>query len=127
ESALRFANLGARVIGGCCGTTPAHIQAIAEALHQYVPTASPVNSTNEHRSPIVSVNEPSTHQLDAEEKQSDELSIVELVKKRHTVIVELDPPRDLDITKFMAGAAALKAARADAVTLADNSLAVTRM
>ena len=49
------------------------------------------------------------------------------MKKRHTVIVELDPPRDLDITKFMAGAAALKAARADAVTMADNSLAVTRM
>ena len=43
ESALRFANLGARVIGGCCGTTPAHIQAIAEALHQYVPTVSRLN------------------------------------------------------------------------------------
>ena len=48
------------------------------------------------------------------------------MKERHTVIVELDPPRDLDITKFMKGAEALKSG-ADALTLADNSLAVTRM
>jgi homocysteine S-methyltransferase len=54
-------------------------------------------------------------------------NIVDLVKRRHTVIVELDPPRDLDIGKFMAGAAALKEANADAITMADNSLAVTRM
>ena len=54
-------------------------------------------------------------------------TIVDLVKHRHTVIVELDPPRDLDIAKFMKGAETLKAAGADALTLADNSLAVTRM
>lgn len=41
--------------------------------------------------------------------------------------MELDPPRDLDIGKFMEGAAALKEAGVDALTLADNSLAVTRM
>jgi homocysteine S-methyltransferase len=56
-----------------------------------------------------------------------EPNLVDIVKVRHTVIVELDPPRDLDITKFMAGAAALKACGADAITMADNSLAVTRM
>lgn len=49
------------------------------------------------------------------------------MKERHTVIVELDPPRDLDIRRFMDGAAALKEAGVDALTLADNSLAVTRM
>ncbi len=30
--ARRFVALGARVVGGCCGSTPAHIQAIARAL-----------------------------------------------------------------------------------------------
>ncbi|MEB9896886.1 methylenetetrahydrofolate reductase, partial [Bacillus cereus] len=54
-------------------------------------------------------------------------SLVDTVRERHTVIVELDPPRDLDIAKFMLGAQALKDAGADALTLADNSLAVTRM
>ncbi len=35
-------------------------------------------------------------------------TIVDLVKQRHTVIVELDPPRDLDIAKFMKGAETLE-------------------
>jgi methionine synthase I (cobalamin-dependent)/5,10-methylenetetrahydrofolate reductase len=126
ESALRFAGLGARVIGGCCGTTPAHIQAIAEALHQYVPNEFANELKQEKRSAAVTIAEP-LNNADQPSSQNEELSIIELVKKRHTVIVELDPPRDLDITKFMAGAAALKAAQADAITMADNSLAVTRM
>lgn len=121
ESALRFADLGARVIGGCCGTTPAHIQAMAEALTHYTP-----NGAGEDRIRSVTISEP-IQIPEVKLPQSEELSIIEQVKKRHTVIVELDPPRDLDITKFMAGAAALKAARADAITMADNSLAVTRM
>jgi 5-methyltetrahydrofolate--homocysteine methyltransferase len=32
KAAVRFADAGARIIGGCCGTTPGHIRAIAEAL-----------------------------------------------------------------------------------------------
>jgi 5-methyltetrahydrofolate--homocysteine methyltransferase len=32
EYALRYAELGAKIIGGCCGSTPAHIQAMAAAL-----------------------------------------------------------------------------------------------
>jgi 5,10-methylenetetrahydrofolate reductase len=56
-----------------------------------------------------------------------EPSLVDLVKERHVVIVELDPPRDLNIEKFMKGSVALHEAGADAITLADNSLAVTRM
>jgi methionine synthase I (cobalamin-dependent) len=32
EHARRAWDLGARIVGGCCGTTPAHIRAIAAAL-----------------------------------------------------------------------------------------------
>ncbi len=32
EYARKFVALGARVVGGCCGSTPAHIQAIAQAM-----------------------------------------------------------------------------------------------
>lgn len=123
-SALRFADAGAKLIGGCCGTTPEHIAEIAKALQGYLPAEqsaapapaeSPAIVVEEAPAPV----EPPTH--DAEP------SIVDLVRERHTIIVELDPPRDLDITKFMAGAQALKDAQADALTMADNSLAVTRM
>jgi 5-methyltetrahydrofolate--homocysteine methyltransferase len=33
EHALRYVGLGARIVGGCCGTTPDHVRAIAEAVH----------------------------------------------------------------------------------------------
>ncbi len=54
-------------------------------------------------------------------------TLPEMVQEQTTVIVELDPPRDLDYTPYLEGAAALKDAGADAITLADNSLAITRM
>ena len=34
EYAISFWQEGANVIGGCCGTTPEHIAAMAEAMHQ---------------------------------------------------------------------------------------------
>ncbi|WP_424765867.1 bifunctional homocysteine S-methyltransferase/methylenetetrahydrofolate reductase [Paenibacillus sp. sgz302251] len=132
ETAMRFADRGARLIGGCCGTTPEHVAAMAAALDGYVPQSGQVSSVVKTSEKIVV--QPAAHQAGpsnavAESKHAaaSEPSIVELVQKRHTVIVELDPPRDLDIRKFMDGAAALKEAKADAVTMADNSLAVTRM
>ena len=129
SSAIRFADAGVRLIGGCCGTTPDHIAAIAGALKGYVPqsqSADAANTTATSQLPetiTLSESEPAT----APPAQPAEPSIVDLVRERHTVIVELDPPRDLDIAKFMAGAQALKDAQADALTMADNSLAVTRM
>jgi 5-methyltetrahydrofolate--homocysteine methyltransferase len=32
EYALRYVELGAKIVGGCCGNTPAHIKAMADAL-----------------------------------------------------------------------------------------------
>ncbi len=131
ESAKRFADRGAVLIGGCCGTTPAHIEAIAKSLAGYVPVPAETAVDTAARDRVV-VAEPPT-KPDASDAGLDGAgdafgpAITELVRERHTVIVELDPPRDLDIRKFMAGAEALKAAGADAVTMADNSLAVTRM
>ncbi|WP_138751691.1 bifunctional homocysteine S-methyltransferase/methylenetetrahydrofolate reductase [Paenibacillus sinopodophylli] len=129
ESALRFADRGARLIGGCCGTTPEHIKAIADALEGYVPQIGQTAALPTMPEKIIV--KPAEKLADKDSNSSkqalQEPSIVDLVLKRHTVIVELDPPRDLDIRKFMDGAAALKEAKADAVTMADNSLAVTRM
>jgi homocysteine S-methyltransferase len=43
------------------------------------------------------------------------------------VVTELDPPKTLDLEKFYAGAKALTDAGSDAITLADNSLAILRV
>jgi len=133
ESALRLADLGARLIGGCCGTTPEHIAAVARALSGYVPAASgagiadsdPLPAPAAQAAPaIVRALEPAPAEA---APPAGTPSLVELVRRRPTVIVELDPPRDLDIDKFMLGSKALLDAHVDAITMADNSLAVTRM
>ena len=56
-----------------------------------------------------------------------EKTFPELAKERHTIIVELDAPKHLDITEYIEGAKALKEAGVDAITLADNSLATPRI
>lgn len=126
--AIKFADVGARLIGGCCGTTPEHISAIAKALKSYSPMIiSPLTEVTPSSQPVEIVSSSMSAINEPPIDKDIEPSIVDLVRERHTVIVELDPPRDLDITKFMAGAEALMNAKADALTMADNSLAVTRM
>jgi methionine synthase I (cobalamin-dependent)/5,10-methylenetetrahydrofolate reductase len=132
ETALQFADLGARLIGGCCGTTPEHVTAMAKALESYIPVQGRTLTEQQEKQEkppevtIIHENLAIEHKLEAEPPLA-EPSILELVKKRHTVIVEWDSPRDLSIEKFMLGSQALKAAGADAITLADNSLAQTRI
>jgi methionine synthase / methylenetetrahydrofolate reductase(NADPH) len=133
ECAAQFAALGAHIIGGCCGTTPKHIAAIAQALSGVAAGTSAAVRLEQRRTEGAAavVTPPAEEQLgvvDAGEAEpSAKPTLLDIVKQRHTVIVELDPPRDLDISKFMRGAKALQEAGVDAVTMADNSLAVTRM
>ncbi|ERI08090.1 bifunctional homocysteine S-methyltransferase/methylenetetrahydrofolate reductase [Aneurinibacillus aneurinilyticus] len=117
DSALRFRAQGARLIGGCCGTTPEHIRMMAQVLaeREPLPRVNPEVQMEEEPIPIRVV--PPVRPK----------GIVDTVTQRHTVIVELDPPRDLDTEKFLQGTAELRNAGADAITLADNSLATTRM
>ena len=76
-------------------------------------------------SKIVSVIEPPKPQP-AEKKPG--VNILDLVKQGKTVVVtELDTPKTLDLEKYFAGAKALTQAGSDAITCADNSLAILRI
>ncbi|MEO3947543.1 bifunctional homocysteine S-methyltransferase/methylenetetrahydrofolate reductase [Gorillibacterium sp. CAU 1737] len=134
EKVPGFLERGVRLIGGCCGTTPAHVSAIADALHRCqdeglgigpfpaeagaAPAAPPSAESKPRRVVLPRAAAPVAPL---------EPSLVDLVKRRHTVIVELDSPRDLSIDKYMAASAELRAAGVDALTMADNSLAMTRI
>ncbi|PSL50471.1 homocysteine S-methyltransferase [Salsuginibacillus halophilus] len=115
ERALDFHKQGVRLIGGCCGTRPEHVKAISDA----VKGATPVTE----KSVVPTVPEPAgTSAVSTAE------SLPEKVKREPTVIVELDPPKKpASLNKFLRGAEALHQAGADAVTLADNSLATPRV
>ncbi|WP_018131012.1 bifunctional homocysteine S-methyltransferase/methylenetetrahydrofolate reductase [Effusibacillus pohliae] len=144
ETAIQLWRQGVGLIGGCCGTTPEHIRAISRSLagrqrvkRQNPAAAAPV--TVVERETIGEVLVRDTERggaagilgVDAGRETvappPAQPSVVELVKQRHTVIVEYDTPRDLDIDKFLRGSIALRQAGADAITMADNSLATARM
>jgi methionine synthase / methylenetetrahydrofolate reductase(NADPH) len=115
ESAKKFRDQGARLIGGCCGTSPKHIEAMASTLKGLRPITEKVvrHRPIEVNSTVVSPNHTPP--------------LYETVKQRRSVIVELDPPKKLGIDKFLEGAKALKEVGIDALTLADNSLASPRI
>ena len=125
-SALRLRDQGVRLIGGCCGTMPEHVRAMAQALEDREIVTRKKVLPIEVRVPARAAG-PARPARPDPAPPAVEPSIVELVRKRVTVIVELDPPRDLDHELTVRGASALKAAGADALTMADNSLAVTRI
>jgi len=114
ESALRLREQGVRLIGGCCGTTPEHIRAIAAALRGLEPVRQ--------KQTVVHV-QPQSPQVPT----ITEPEFLQNVKKRPTIIVELDPPRDLEHDNIVRGAIELKRAGIDALTMADSSLGITRM
>ncbi|MEH7096704.1 bifunctional homocysteine S-methyltransferase/methylenetetrahydrofolate reductase [Neobacillus vireti] len=115
KSAQSFRSEGVRLLGGCCGTTPDHIRAYASELKNSIPVTEKVVKLKQK--PII---------VDSPPKR-EHTPLQEIVKERPSVIVELDPPRKLDTTKFFEGAKALKEAGIDSITLADNSLATVRI
>ncbi|MBT0953084.1 bifunctional homocysteine S-methyltransferase/methylenetetrahydrofolate reductase [Bacillus velezensis] len=115
ESAVQFRTQGARIIGGCCGTTPNHIRAMAEAVRGLSPvTDKEVKIRREEE--IISVRNERT-----------EPGLNEIAAQKRSIIVELDPPKKLNFDKFLQAAAELKETGIEALTLADNSLATPRI
>ena len=122
EMARELHSLGVRILGGCCGTTPDHIREMARAVGHLAPVA-PQPIVNDK----INIRTPRAHTILPTNEPTDSSLIHEKVKTEYTVIVELDPPKELEKDEFLKGAQALHVAGADAVTLADNSLAITRM
>lgn len=115
ESALALHQQGARLIGGCCGTTPEYIAAAASALKGIKPITSKEVTVKDNDSFIF-------------ESESDRLPhLHEIAYNQKSIIVELDPPKKLSIDKYLKGAKALQDIGVDAITLADNSLASPRI
>ncbi|HET7616172.1 MAG TPA: bifunctional homocysteine S-methyltransferase/methylenetetrahydrofolate reductase, partial [Bacillales bacterium] len=115
KSAEALRRQGVRLLGGCCGTTPELIEAMAES----VSGLEPVRAKR-----VTKVTDPLEIMETAGKREK---SLREIVRTRKSIIVELDPPKKLNTERFLQGAKALKHAGVDALTMADNSLASPRI
>jgi methionine synthase / methylenetetrahydrofolate reductase(NADPH) len=132
--ARRMYDSGAKLLGGCCGTTPAHIKALAEALNA---TNAPETQTSENERPYVTtgtlrVVEPEAPMLreaaplEASEERvsvhSTPDSLGWKLGKEFVVSIELAPPRGVNPTKVLAGAEMLRNKGVDAINVTDSAL-----
>jgi len=116
--AISFWEAGANIIGGCCGTTPAHIAAMVETFK---------GADNLVRIPVeqVSLRDQSGREL------NEALPPTSLAQKlsdgKFVIAVEMDPPRGVATHKLLAGASLLAEAGADVIDVADSPMARMRM
>ena len=103
-----------RILGGCCGTTPAHIAALRAALDALPETAAPARTKE--------FSTPETKPVENEDAFLRKLNAGEKV-----IAIELDSPRNADLTAYLEGARKLQAAGADLLTIADCPIAQARM
>jgi homocysteine S-methyltransferase len=124
--ARRMFKLGVKLVGGCCGTTPAHIRRIAAAARMTGAAEEPETRAEgpfavwlaDAPAPAVGV-EPV-----AREAKS---GLAAKLGRRFVVSVEVNPPVGLDPERAVAAARMLKAGGVDAVNVADGPRAQARM
>jgi len=89
--AREAAALGVRILGGCCGTTPAHIRAMADAVKSLKPVATHAGA---HSVAVPAKPVQVTHR-DPESKFWTKLKTGQF-----TVCVEIDPPKGLSLDRI---------------------------
>lgn len=112
QQVMECVKAGARIVGGCCGTTPEHIRQIARLLGTPMPPRVRMGDEKAAQPP---------------EKGCRSRILRRLEQGRRITLVELDPPRSADIGGFMEGARQLEQAGADAITIADCPIGRARM
>jgi homocysteine S-methyltransferase len=120
EFAARAVALGVRLVGGCCGTTPAHVRAMRERLASHLPveTLAPGAEVRVLEAPPAAI-EPAAEKA--------EPSLLKKLRERFVVSVEIDPPRGIHTAKVMEGARLMASRGVDCVNIADSPLARIRM
>mgnify|MGYP002619873894 CR=1 FL=1 len=124
--ARRFLKAGVQVLGGCCGTTPAHIQPVANAARMF-------RAAGEAGEGRVEVRETRGESAGVERRPAVPVAQRSRLGERladpdaFVVSVEVNPPVGLDPAAAIRGARMLQAAGVDVVNIADGPRASVRM
>ncbi len=113
--AREAAGLGVRILGGCCGTTPAHIHAMAEAVKSLRPA-----KTHPASRAVEAIAKPAPISQREPESQFWE----KLQKKEFAVCVEIDPPKGLSLDRIFEQVDKVMASRkVDAIDINSGAMA----
>jgi methionine synthase I (cobalamin-dependent)/5,10-methylenetetrahydrofolate reductase len=116
--AKRLIQAGAKFVGGCCGTTPEHVKAMADAVHAIAPRRTVVTVT-ERAASLPAVGAPPLVE------RSNWGS--KIATGRLATTVEIVPPKGIAPAKMLAGVRLLRRAGVDAVNVPDGPRAQMRM
>ena len=112
--AREAAALGVRILGGCCGTTPAHVRAMAEA----VKSLRPVKAAAVAR--VEAVAKPAS----ALQREPESKVWKKLQKNEFTVCVEIDPPKGIALDRVYEQVDKIMASRkVDAIDINSGAMA----
>jgi methionine synthase / methylenetetrahydrofolate reductase(NADPH) len=121
DYAGRMVDAGARLVGGCCGTTPQHIAAMRVVLDRRRPTGP------EARRPTLTVTPVAAAEPGLRVARPPTVLGRKLEAREFLVTVELDPPRGHTVEKLVQGAKLLRERGVDIVDINDGSLGRVRM
>jgi len=124
EYSRRIIQAGAKFVGGCCGTTPAHIKMIADALRQFSPRTQQVAVPGTAKVNISELKPPDVTVVPAEERSNWARKIA---KGEFVTTVEVLPPKGCNPWKTLDAIKLLKDAGVDGVNIPDGPRAQTRM
>ncbi len=114
----RYIQCGARLVGGCCGTTPEHIKAIKAAVRSLSPQRSRV---------AIEVVERPGRTLEPIPVEKRSRLAEKLARARFPILAEVVPPKGCDATKEAEGAQYLLAKGVDAINIPDGTGVMGRM
>jgi len=119
--AQEAAELGARLLGGCCGTTPEHIRAMAEAVNRLAPGKS--RGAREAGASI-EVMEPEERIRRVATREPESKLWRKIQEKKFVVSVEIDPPKGVTIDRIVEQVGSVMASsRVDAIDINSGTLA----
>lgn len=118
EYARRFIQVGAKIVGGCCGTTPEYIKAMENAIRSIIPRKQPerIQIVPEIKKKIKPITMGKKSQLGKKMASGDFITTVEIV-----------PPKGTDPTRILKLVKQLKENQVDAVNIPDGPRARSRM
>jgi methionine synthase I (cobalamin-dependent)/5,10-methylenetetrahydrofolate reductase len=100
--AQEAAEVGARIIGGCCGTTPDHIRAMAQAVKRIDPARSAAaKSAGSGRAGTAEVFEPAERLRRIAVREPESKLWKKIQAGRFVTSVEIDPPKGVSIDRIL--------------------------